>query len=201
MATWDQWIPGGRIEGFLMPAIALGGPTTTTIGVLASCLLLVVVAVAAYTDVRSGRIFNKLTYGAAGAGLMLNTLAYGLAGAVASAEGWLLGAAVFIAFFLLGAMGAGDVKLMAAVGAIMGPLFLVNAFLFTGLAGGVIAMIVVLRRRRVGYMLASMSLQLQSVLVFKQLPQPEDPRTSSLGFPYGVAIAIGSVAALFVRVL
>ena len=54
----------------------------------------------------------------------------------------------------LGATGAGDVKLMAAIGSLVGPVLVVKAFLFTALAGGVLAVVVALRRRRLRETLA-----------------------------------------------
>ena len=55
---------------------------------------------------------------------------------------------------LLGATGAGDVKLMAAIGAIIGPALVISAFLFSAVAGGVLAVAVALRRRRLAVTLA-----------------------------------------------
>lgn len=166
-----------------------------------SALLVAVALVASYTDLRSRRIYNKLTYGAATAGLALNTVAYGLDGSLSSVKGWLLGAGVLLAFFLLKAMGAGDVKLLAAVGAIKGPAFVLNAFVFTGLAGGLIAIFVLLRQRRMRQALGGMVFELGNLVMFKQLPQRESVGATSLGVPYGPAIALGSLAALAATLL
>lgn len=182
-----------------MPAIPLPSGNAIVIEATTTVLLLATLVVAVYTDLRRGRIYNKITFGAAAAGLLLNTMARGAGGALASVEGWLLGAALFVVFFLLGVMGAGDVKLLAAVGALGGPSFVFHAFLFTGLAGGAIAILVLLLRRRVRYALAGVAFQLHNLLFFGQLPRPGDPKSSPLRFPYGTAIAVGSFAAFFVR--
>jgi len=165
----------------------------------ASALLLGVVAAAVYTDLRFGRIPNGLTLGGAALGLLLKLLSGGLQGALAGVEGWLLGAGLLFAFFALGAMGAGDVKLLAAVGAIEGPAFAFNAFVFTGIAGGVIALLVTLKRRRVGYLATTVATQLQALVYTGGIIRPKDAGASPLRFPYGLAIAAGSVAALFWR--
>src|SRR6476646_6105704 len=84
---------------------------------------------AVVTDVRSRRISNRLTYPLMALGLAANGLAGGWGGARDSALGW-----------LLGAIGAGDLKLLAAIGALKGPEFVLHAAVYTALAGGVLAL-------------------------------------------------------------
>ncbi len=165
----------------------------------AAVIMVAMVAAAAYIDLRYLRIPNAFTLGGAAVGLLLSLLFRGPDGLVSGLAGWALGAALFFAFFAIGVMGAGDVKLLAAVGALMGPLFVFNAFVFTGLAGGIIAIAVAVRRRLVRYTVASVTTQLQTLVYTGWLPRPKDPKSSPLRFPYGLAIAAGSVAALFVR--
>lgn len=182
-----------------MPAFAATIPGSTTLEVLTGALLVGLVVAAVCTDLRSGRIPNRLTMGAAAAGLLLNVLLGGLNGALASGGGWLLGAGLLFAFFAVGALGAGDVKLLAAVGALKGPAFAFNAFVFTGVAGGIIAIIVLVRRRRVRYAVASVAAQVQGLVYTGSISRPKDPKSSPLRFPYGLAIAAGSLAALLWR--
>jgi len=91
---------------------------------------------------------------------------------------------------LLGATGAGDVKLMAAVGAVVGPSTVVTAFLLTAVAGGVLAVAVALRRRRFADTLAGTRRLIAAPSGAHQeiLSAPAAHR-----FAYGPAIAIGSV--------
>src|SRR5262249_61131501 len=92
----------------------------------------------------------------------------------------------------LGATGPGDVKLMGAVGAIVGPAMVVMAYLFTGVAGGVLAVVVAVRRRRLGATIQGTT---------RLLAAPSDARneiqatTVASRFAYGPAIAIGSLLA------
>src|SRR4029079_5699798 len=72
----------------------------------------------------------------------------------ASVAGFLVGLVLMLPGHALGATGSGDVKFMAAVGAIVGPGLVVSAFLFTAIAGGVLALAVALRRKRLGATLA-----------------------------------------------
>jgi len=111
-------------------------------------VLVVLVLLAAFKDVRTRHIPNWLTVTAAVVGLALRTWYEGLPGAWTSIEGAALGLGAFILFFLAGGMGAGDVKLFGAVGALVGPQALVIVFVVTGLLGGISAVAVALWRRQ-----------------------------------------------------
>jgi len=110
-------------------------------------LLVLAVLVSAWTDLRTGMIPNWITVSAAVLGFALRCGFEGLNGAVVSLEGAVLGLGLFIVFYLAGGMGAGDVKLFGAVGAMAGPQSLVLIFVFTALLGGIAAGAVALRRR------------------------------------------------------
>lgn len=149
------------------------------------------VLLATVIDVRTRRIPNELT--AAMSGIGIGLAAAGVSGVPlwASAAGLILGMALMMPGHLLGATGAGDVKLMAAVGAIVGPGTVFSAFLFTAIAGGVLAVAVALRRRqlaatleRTGRLLAGAPQE-----QFRHAP-------ASCRFAYGPAIATGSILAL-----
>jgi prepilin peptidase CpaA len=100
----------------------------------------VVVIVACFTDMKSRRIPNVLTFGAA-AGAMGYSLAAGGPAAMGwSFVGWLVGVAMFFPLFALGGIGGGDVKLLAALGAWLGPGPTVWLALFSALAGGPLAL-------------------------------------------------------------
>jgi prepilin peptidase CpaA len=106
-------------------------------------MIAIAVSVAAVAwDVTTRRIPNALTFGAAIAAVAVHGYLEGWTGLGAPLAGWLVGAALFFPFFALGGMGAGDVKLLAAVGAWLGPAAAVWVALFTGIAGGVMALVV-----------------------------------------------------------
>ena len=86
----------------------------------------------------------------------LGLAAFGLGGISVGAAllGCVIGLVLMMPGYALGATGAGDVKLMAAVGSLLGPLVVVYAVLYTAIAGGVLAVIVALERRRLGTALA-----------------------------------------------
>ena len=148
--------------------------------------------VATVIDIRTRRIPNALT--AAMAGLGIGLAASGVSGVspVASALGFAIGLVLMLPGHALGATGAGDVKFMAAVGAIVGPALVIKAFLFTAVAGGVLALAVALRRRRLAATLAGTARMISAPSGAKQEIASAG---SSSRFAYGPAIAVGSVLA------
>jgi prepilin peptidase CpaA len=94
-------------------------------------------------DLRSRRIPNALTFGAAFAALAF-AAAHGLSTFESSILGCLLGLALWMPVYALGGMGAGDVKLLAAIGAWLGPLGAIHVALYGAIAGGAMALVVAL---------------------------------------------------------
>ena len=92
------------------------------------------------TDLHSRRIPNWLTFSAALLGMAVAAWTGGPQGAVTSASGWLAGLAIFFVPFALRGLGGGDVKLLAALGAWVGPADVIWVALYTGVAGGVLAL-------------------------------------------------------------
>jgi prepilin peptidase CpaA len=150
------------------------------------------VLVATVVDIRTRRIPNDLTATMAGVGVGL--AATGISGLSlwGSMLGFVLGLALMMPGHVLGATGAGDVKLMAAVGAIVGPATIVNAFLFTAIAGGVLAIVVAVRRQRLAATLAGTGRLMAGPTDAKETIRSASPASR---FAYGPAIAIGSVVA------
>src|SRR5579859_2753636 len=91
-------------------------------------ILVTVLAIAAVTDLRKRRIPNMLTFPALGFGILLNSAFAGVDGLKSSGEAALLAIAVLLPLYMFKGMGAGDVKLMAAIGALKGPEFLIYTF-------------------------------------------------------------------------
>ena len=101
-----------------------------------------VAVIAVVWDLRSRRIPNVLTFGAALAAIAVQGYLDGWPGIGMSLAGWAVGIAFFFPIFALGGLGAGDVKLLGAVGAWLGPGAVVWVALFAGIAGGVLGILV-----------------------------------------------------------
>lgn len=99
-------------------------------------MVLVAATVAAMTDLWSFRIHNALTLPLLLTGLAYHGLAYGTVGLALSALGALVGFGLLILVYVKGAMGAGDIKLMAGVGAWLGPWLICHVMIVSGLATG-----------------------------------------------------------------
>jgi prepilin peptidase CpaA len=112
--------------------------------ILATGAALVIGAAACATDLHSRRIPNWLTFGAAATAFAVEFMANGQAGVQHAASGWAVGLFLFMPLFLLGGMGAGDVKLLAALGAWVGPEGAFWLAIYSSMAGGVMAVAVAL---------------------------------------------------------
>ena len=107
-------------------------------------VLLIGLIAAAVTDVRSRRVPNGITFSLALVGLGFHTVSESGSGILFSLEGLGLGLILFLGFYMYGGMGAGDVKLLAAVGAIVGPHNVFVGFLIASLLGGLYAVAVMI---------------------------------------------------------
>src|SRR5690348_2818418 len=147
-------------------------------------LLLMLVIPAAVYDYRQRRIPNWLVLAGILTGLAMNVfLLYDnpspFTGLAFALEGLGLALLVYFPLYLLRGMGAGDVKLMAAVGAVVGPLLWLWIFFFTAILGGIIAVIVVLQKRRVSHTLQNLWMIVLSV----RHHQRSEEHTSELQSP------------------
>ena len=157
-----------------------------------------VVLGAAVYDVRYRRIPNWLTAGGVLAGLALNGFLYqGLPGLRFALAGLAAGFGVYFVLYMLRAMGAGDVKLMAAVGAVAGWQNWFGIFLITAILGGIMALILAATRGRVrktlwnvGFILSEMKSG-RPAYVGKEELDVKNPK--ALGLPHGAVIAVGTI--------
>jgi prepilin peptidase CpaA len=111
-------------------------------------ILIALVLTAAFWDLKSRRIPNWLSLAGILCGIALNSFLYGFTGFKESVEGMGTAFAVYFLLYLIRAMGAGDVKLMAAVGAFVGPGNWFMIFLITAVLGGAIALVLMVWRKR-----------------------------------------------------
>jgi prepilin peptidase CpaA len=156
---------------------------------------------ACVTDVRSRRIPNVLTFGAAAAAVAFHTLAPAGHGASSAVVGWFAGAAVMFIPFALGGLGAGDVKLLAALGAWLGPLNAIWLAAYAAIAGGVLAVIIATYHGYLKQALMNVWLLLQHFTVMGLRPLVPLTLEGSSGprMAYALPIFAGVVLNLWLR--
>lgn len=118
------------------------------ISILTDIILVVLLILCSFEDARNKIIPNKYTIPALLAGLILMTLNNGVDGMKDSFFGFILGFLIFLIPFILGFMGAGDVKLVAAIGALKGLTFTAYSLLASGLAGGIMVIIYAIYKKQ-----------------------------------------------------
>lgn len=168
----------------------------------ARALAVVALALAACTfDVRTRRLPNALTFGAALAGFAFALLTGGLAGLGWSAAGWLTALALFFPFFALRGLGAGDVKLLAAFGAWLGAADTLYLALYTALAGGAMAVVVLASKRYARQAFWNLWLLLTFWRTNGVRPLPHLTLQASTGpkLAYAIPIAVGALTTLWLN--
>jgi prepilin peptidase CpaA len=155
---------------------------------------LAVALAAAMIDVQQRRIPNWLTYSAIGMGVLLRAYYFGWHGLLTALAGCLLAGGIVFFFYAVRAMGAGDLKLLAALGTMVGPLRAVVILVGTAIAGGVMALLYATYRGRLWSTLSNVG----SVMKFhassglQAHPEANLDNPEALRLPYGLAIAAGT---------
>src|SRR5664279_775700 len=154
-----------------------------------------VAAAGAFVDVRERRIPNWLTYPGIVLGFVLRGLLLGWKGIGSALIGCLLAGCIFLLFYLVRAMGAGDVKLVAAVGSLLGPTDALVMLLATAICGGVMAAVYAVYRRQVRSTLVNVgaSLQFHAQAGLRAHPELNLDNPAALRMPYGLAVAAGTL--------
>lgn len=159
--------------------------------------LLLLVSIAAVNDIATRRIPNRLLLAALACALLLHLISADPVGALLSAlEGMATGLAVFLPFYVLRGMAAGDVKMMAVVGAFTGPGLAFEIAVLTWCVGGVMALVVVLVRGRMRLAIGNIGRMLAGLMTPGVGMLAPAQGTSAGSMPYGLAIAVGTVAVL-----
>ncbi len=165
-------------------------------------LFLLLIGISFYTDLFKGRIYNIVTLPALILGLILNSSGEGLDGLKSSVLGMGAGLSFFLPLFVIRGVGGGDIKLIAAIGSIKGPVFVFWAVLYSWVVAGIMSFFVLLWTKKLGGTLKKIFMFFFSLFRIVRYPGykvlPMDSR-SSLFIPLGVAICTGSVIAWYLR--
>jgi prepilin peptidase CpaA len=176
-ATWLSWLTG----------------KTPGLAARADLLLPLLLSLAvAWMDLRTRRIPNYLTLGGAAAGLGYQLGYHGWPGLADSLAGLVLGLALLLFPYLKGGMGGGDVKALAALGAWLGFTCTFYLFIYMGLSGGLLILVVLWRRGLLRTTVRQGWVFLVNLLLCA--PQGTVPRAgtpTNKTIPYGTALALG----------
>ena len=165
-------------------------------------ILAPILFIAAITDIFYGKIFNWLTFPAMLIGVIYQFIISGFPEGLWSLAGLAVGMACYMPFYIMGGTGAGDVKLMGAVGAFLGPTGVFFAFIYSTLAGGIYAMLLLLRHGMFKETLMRYWSMIRNLLVFKKLfyIPPANPAIMPV-LKYGIAIAVGTIGYMVYELL
>jgi len=152
-------------------------------------------------DLRSRRIPNYLTFGSAALAIVYGVVSAGWSGLGMALAGWMVGVLLFIPFFLLRGMGGGDVKLLAALGAWLGPASLLSLTFYTAIAGGVMALIVILWQRKLQATFRNLWLLLchWHVAGVRPLDELSLDNKDAPRLAYGLPIAVGAMLTIWLH--
>jgi prepilin peptidase CpaA len=141
---------------------------------------------------------NWLTFHFAAAGLVYAAWSGGREGLIWSLEGAGVGLLTLLPLYAIGGMGAGDVKLMAGLGAWMGPAVTLGAFVATAITGGVISVAMIVMSGEVARHWATFQMLGQEILVIRDpstlAARAAERKPTMMLLPYAVPIAIGSIS-------
>ncbi len=163
-----------------------------------AALLVPLAIIITYYDVRYRRIPNLFVLATLLSGIILNVTFNGWGGVLSSLQGCGLGFVLMFALHMLGAMGAGDVKLFAAIGAVIGAKLVIPTFLVVALTGGVLAIVAMVRAGSVRSTLQGVLQIFVGLLPGWKMPRFAVPADRRHTIPYGVAITLGSLISLVV---
>jgi prepilin peptidase CpaA len=164
---------------------------------MSSFVLGIALVISVFTDIKKRKILNVVTFPTILFGIIYNAMTLGWQGLIFTGEGLLVGLGLLIFPYLLGGMGAGDVKLMGAIGSIMGATFVFYSFIYTALIGGIIALVLIIKKRGFWNSIRNFFFHITffrrnlGSINFNKGHQP-----SSITFPYGVAIVLGTFCTL-----
>jgi prepilin peptidase CpaA len=153
-------------------------------------ILALVLGASVYTDLRYGKILNKVVLPCVPLGLLIWGLGAGPAGLAFSLQGMAVASIALAVAATLAWMAPGDAKLILAIGALKGPAFVGSTMILGALIGGVIGVIILARRRLLGNVATSAAVALGS-----HLPLSTVWSARAGHMPYSLAIALGAVAA------
>lgn len=159
---------------------------------IAITLILIISVV---TDLRDRKILNVITLPAILIAFIYYSFTSGFSGLLFSGQGFLVGLGLLLIPFIMGGIGAGDVKLLAAVGAWKGSLFVLYTGVYGAIIGGLISLFILLKKKRLIQTLKQMLFTIRILKETKGSLIIEDETDKSSNIPYAIPIAVGALLA------
>jgi prepilin peptidase CpaA len=154
-------------------------------------LLFIFLAICVYTDIAKRKVYNFTTFPVIILGIGFNLLYFGLPGLKDSLSGFAVGFIFMFIFYLLGGLGGGDVKFMAAVGAVKGFDFAVMGGFYGAIVGGIGAIIAALLAKRLWIVIKRLFLAIFCFFTFRSLDSLKMTDEKSIYLPYTVFLSVG----------
>ncbi len=160
-------------------------------------MLFIFVTVCLYTDLTERKIYNSVVLGGLGAAFIINIIQHGLMdGVLFSLTGFFTGIFLLVIPFIIGGLGAGDVKMLGTIGAFMGYALVVDVLVVSALIGGIYALLMMIKERGVirrlvllftGFALFTLT---GKAIYLRNL---QDEKREKAAVPYGAALALGVI--------
>ncbi len=156
------------------------------------------VTVASAFDLRIRKIPNWLTFSMIFSGIILNSYDHGLMGFEHSFFGFIIGILFLLIPFTLGGVGAGDVKLLGALGSLLGPVLIFKIILVSAVFGGIFSLFFVIGKRRIKEVFREIKNKVTFFMLTKKVLPEKLDSGQKLSIPYACAIALGTLLVIFV---
>lgn len=168
---------------------------------LKSAIVISTLAIALYQDIKYRKIKNSLTGFTLLFGLILSILG-GLNSFTDSLLGIFIPFSVLIIFHILRMLGAGDIKLYCALGAVMGKTWIINCMIFSILFGGVVALVLMVFHNNFLQRMKHLFNYLKNIMLLQEITSYEESSHSNKAiFPFAIAIAVGGIISFRIHII
>jgi prepilin peptidase CpaA len=168
----------------------------SSLSIISAAFLVPLAVIISYYDICYRRIPNPFVLATLASGILINAFFGGINGAVSSVGGCLIAFTLMFVLHVFGAMGAGDVKLFAAIGSLTGAHLVLPTFLIVALTGGVLGIGSTIRAGQLKFTMMRVFQILIGLLPGYKVPRFPVPVDRRHTIPYGVAITFGSLISL-----
>ncbi|HET7656781.1 MAG TPA: prepilin peptidase [Bacillales bacterium] len=159
-------------------------------------ILLIVLFICAATDLKTRKIYNIVIFPGLLLACILRFLQDGWMDLGLAFLGFFVGAGILLIPYLLGGMGAGDVKLLALVGALKGTMFVFYTSFYMAVIGAILALGILIFRRGAFLRIKSITMFFYAWFNGLKIPLFVDKQSLTLTYPYGIAITAGAIICL-----